>query len=228
MANLPEDCVSPAKPPFTYTGVDCFGPFEVRRGRTKAKRYGVIFTCLRVRAIRIEVASSLDTASFVNALQRRGQPEEIRSDNGDNFVRGEKELRQEVDNWNQESINDFLVLSHHGGVWERCIRTVRMVMRDIMKEQLLDDEGLNTLMCEVEAIVNGRPLTKLSDDPRNLEPLTPNHLLLLRSGSKVPPGVFTKEDCYKNRRWRQVQYLAGVFWRRWIREYLPSLQERQK
>ena len=97
-----------------------------------------------------------------------------------------------------------------------------------MKEQLLDDEVLNTLMCEVEAIVNGRPLTKLSDDPRDLEPLTPNHLLLLRSGSKVPPGVFTKEDCYENRRWRQVQYLAGVFWRRWIREYLPSLQERQK
>ena len=82
-------------------------------------------------------------------------------------------------------------------------------------------------MCEVEAIVNRQPLTKLSDNPQDLEPLTPNHLLLLRSGSKVPPGVFTKEDCYENRRWRQVQYLAGVFWRRWIRKYLPSLRERQ-
>ena len=189
------------------------------------------------------MASSLDTASFVNALRkfiaRRGQPEEIRSDNGGNFLKGKRELRREVDNWNQEQINDFLVqrnikwtfnppaASHHGGVWERCIRTVRKVMR-AMKEQLLDDEGLNTLMCEVEAIVNGRPLTKLSDNPRDLEPLTPNHLLLLRNGSKVPPGVFTKEDCYENRRWPQVQYLAGVFWRRWIREYLPSLQEQQK
>ncbi len=101
-------------------------------------------------------------------------------------------------------------------------------MRAITKEQLLDDEGLNTLMCEVEAIVNGRPLTKLSDDPRDLEPLTPNHLLLLRSGSKLPPGVFTKEDCCSTRRWCQVQYLANMFWRQWIREYLPSLQERQK
>ena len=94
-----------------------------------------------------------------------------------NFVKGEREFRQEVDNWNQEQINDFLVqrnikwtfnppaASHHGGVWERCIRTVRKVMRAIMKEQLLDDEGLNTLMCEVEAIVNRRPLTKLSDNP---------------------------------------------------------------
>ena len=244
MASLPADRITPARPPFTYTGVDCFGPFEVRRGRTKVKRYGVIFTCLTIRAIHIEVASSLDTVSFVNALRRfiarRGQPEEIRSDNGGNFVRGERELREAVNNWNQTQINDFLVQrnvkwtfnppagSHHGGVWERCIRTVRKVMRAITKEQVLDDEGLNTLMCEVEAIVNGRPLTKLSEDPRDLEPLTPNHLLLLRSGPKVPPGVFTKEDCYDNKRWRQVQYLAGVFWRRWIREYLPSLQERQK
>ena len=105
-----------------------------------------------------------------------------------------RELRREVDNWNQEQINDFLVqrnikwtfnppaASNNGGVWERCIRTVRKVMRAIMKEQLHDDEGINTLMCKVEAIVNGRPLTKLSNDPRDLEPLTPNHLLLLRSG----------------------------------------------
>jgi hypothetical protein len=102
-------------------------------------------------------------------------------------------------------------------------------MKAIIKEQLLDDEGLNTLLCEVESIVNGRPLTKLSDDPRDLQPLTPNHLLLLRCGSKMPPGMFGKDDCCgSTRRWRQVQYLANVFWRRWIREYLPSLQERQK
>ena len=98
MASLPADRITPEKPPFTYTGVDCFGLFEVRRGRgrAKAKRYGVIFTCLTVRAIHIEVASSLDTASFANALRRfiarRGQPEEIRSDNGSNFVKGEREL----------------------------------------------------------------------------------------------------------------------------------------
>ena len=111
--------------------------------------------------------------------------------------------------------------SHHGGVWEGCIRTVRKVMNALLREQVLEDEGLATLMCEVENIVNGRPLTKVSDDPRDLEALTPNHLLLLlRSGSTLPPGIF--------RRWRQIQYLSGVFWRRWLKEYLPSLQERQK
>ena len=83
-------------------------------------------------------------------------------------------------------------------------------------------------LCEVEAIVNGRPITKLSDDPRDLEPLTPNHLLLLRSGPATPPGNFNKGDNNSQRRWRQVQYLADVFWHRWIREYLLTLQERQK
>ena len=102
MADLPRDRVTPSKPPFTYTGVDCFGPLEVKRGRSVVKRYSILFTCLIVRAIHIEVASSLDTESFINALRRfvarRGQPEEIRSDNGGNFVKGEKELRQEVNN----------------------------------------------------------------------------------------------------------------------------------
>ena len=113
MANLPEDRTTPSKPPFTYTGVDCFGPFELRRGRTTAKRYGVLFTCLSIRAIHFEVASSLDTESFVNALRRfiarRGQPKMIRSDNGGNFVKGEKELREAVIEWNQSQIHGFLV-----------------------------------------------------------------------------------------------------------------------
>ena len=244
MANLPQDRITPDKPPFTYVGVDCFGPFLVRRGRSQAKRYGVVFTCLTVRAIHIEVVHSLDTDSFVNCMRRfiarRGQPEQIRSDNGGNFVRGERELRDAIDGWNQETIAEFLLQknvqwifnppagSHHGGVWERCIRTIRKVMSALLKQQVLDDEGLATLMCEVESIVNGRPLTKVSDDPRDLEALTPNHLLLLRSGTTLPPGIFSKEDVYSRRRWRQVQYLSDVFWRRWLKEYLPRLQERQK
>lgn len=135
----------------------------------------MIFTCLTLRAVHIEVANSLDTESFINALwrfiARRGKPEEIRSDNGGNFVRGERELREALKEWNQSQIHDFLLQrnikwtfnpptgSHHRGEWERCIRTVRKVMKALMKELVLDDEGLNTLMCEVEAIVNGRPIT---------------------------------------------------------------------
>ena len=244
MADLPKSRVTPSRPPFTFTGVDCFGPFNVKRGRSLAKRYGVIFTCLTTRAIHIEVASSLDTDSFLNALRRfvarRGNPEEIRSDNGGNFVSGEKELRKCVKDWNQDKIHQDLLqkdikwifnpptASHHGGVWERCIRTIRKVMKALLREQTLDDESLHTLMCEVEAIINGRPITKVSDDPRDNEALTPNHLLLLRAGPLLPPGKFVKEDSYTRRRWRQVQYMADVFWRRWLKEYLPILQQRHK
>ena len=244
MASLPADRVTPFEPPFSFVGVDCFGPLEVRRGRSTVKRYGVLFTCMTARAIHIEIAYSLDTDSFLNALRRfiarRGEPKQIRSDNGGNFVKGEKDLREAIRQWNQEKIHEFLLQkdikwifnppagSHHGGVWERCIRTVRKVMKAILNEQRLDDEGLVTLVCEAEAIVNGRPLTKVSDDPRDPEALTPSHLLLLRSGPTLPPGVFSKVDSYSRRRWRHVQYLADVFWRRWMREYLPSLQQRQK
>ena len=100
-------------------------------------------------------------------------------------------------------------------------------MGALTKEQILDDEGLVTLMCEAESIVNGRPVTKVSDDPKDLEALTPNHLLLLRSGPSLPPEFFQKDEIYSRKRWRQIQYLADIFWRRWIKEYLPSLQERQ-
>ena len=86
-------------------------------------------------------------------------------------------------------------------------------IQTIQYQQTLDDEGLVTLMCEVESIINSQPLTKVSDDPEDVEALTPNHLLL-RSGSSLPPGIFDKGDLYSRRRWRQVQYLSDVFWRR--------------
>ena len=101
-------------------------------------------------------------------------------------------------------------------------------MSALLLEQVLDDEGLATLMYEVEPIVNGRPLTKVSDDPRDLEALMPNRLLLLGSATTLLPGVFRMEDLYSCWRWQQVQYLSDVFWRRWVKEYLPTLQERQK
>ena len=80
MADLPLDRITSDKPPFTY-GVGCFGPFLIRRGRTEVKRYGVLYTCLVVRAVHIEVAHNLDTDSFLNSFRqfvaRRGSPELI-------------------------------------------------------------------------------------------------------------------------------------------------------
>jgi len=113
MADLPEDRLTPDQPPFTSVGVDYFGPFQVKRGRSLVKRYGVIFTCLAIRAVHIEVSHSLDTDSFLLALRRfiarRGQVKEIRSDNGTNFSSGEKELRESINAWNQEKIHENLL-----------------------------------------------------------------------------------------------------------------------
>lgn len=70
--------------------------------------------------------------------------------------------------------------AHHGGVWERLIRMLKRILLSVTKQQTLDDESLLTVMCEVEAILNSRPLTTISDDPNDLEPSTPNHLLLCK------------------------------------------------
>ena len=244
MSDLPYERVTPGEPPFTFVGVDYFGPFYVKRGRCMEKRYGVLFTCLAVRAVHIEVAHSLDTSSFINALRRfiarRGSPRVIRSDNGTNLTSGEKELREAIGGWNKSKIGEFLLqkevrwvfnppaASHMGGIWERMIRSVRKVFNALLKNQSPNDEGLSTLMCEVEAILNSRPLTKVSDDPNDLQALSPNHLLLLRAGPECPPGIFAKNDQFTQKRWRQVQYLSDMFWKRWTKEYLPSLQKRMK
>lgn len=118
--------------------------------------------------------------------------------------------------------------SHHGGVWERLIRSIRQVLPSVLKQQDLTEEGLHTVLCEVEAILNSRPISTVSDDPQDLEPLTPNHILLLKSEPVFPPGLFCKTDLYIRRRWRQVQYIADIFWKRWTHEFLPLMQERQK
>jgi len=244
MANLPSDRLTPDEPPFSYVGIDFFGPFYVKQRRSTVKHYGCLFSCLTMRATHIEVTESLETDSFVNALRRfisrRGMPKLIRSDNGTNLTGGEREIREAINDWNQQKIEGFLQqknvewkfnppgASHMGGVWERVIRSVRKILRVLLREQLVSGEALRTLMAEVEGILNGRPLTPNSDSSVDPEPLTPNHLLLLRSNLNLPPGIFVKNDLYCKRRWKQVQYLADVFWKRWLSQYLPSLQERQK
>lgn len=105
---------------------------------------------------------------------------------------------------------------------------VRVVLSSVLNQQTLDDEGLHTVLCEAEAILNDRPITKVSEDPNDLEALTPNHLLTMKRKPIYPPGLFENSDQYARRRWKQVQYLADLFWKRWIKEYLPLLQERQK
>ena len=100
MADLPEVKLVPEKPPFTHVGVDYFGPLQVKQGRSRVKRYGCLFNCLATLAVHIEIAHSLDSDSMINALRRfisvRGYPEQIRSDQGSNFTKEDKELKQAI------------------------------------------------------------------------------------------------------------------------------------
>ena len=250
MGNLPDDRLQPSEP-FTFCAVDLFGPFHVKQGRSQVKRYGTLFTCLASRAIHVEIVNSLTTDAFLNAYRRfvcrRGPIRQLRSDQGTNFVGARNELLAALKEMDHNKIQQELLkdqcdwikfemniptASHMGGSWEHMIRSVRNILDALIAENghQMDDELLRTLMAEAEAIVNSRPLTYLDDHGAGeLQPLSPNQLLVLKS--KVlppPPGIFMKEDMYCRRRWRRVQYLANMFWTRWKKEYVLLLQERQK
>ena len=250
MADLPEDRLEPA-PPFTFSAVDYFGPWYVKEGRRELKCYRVLFTCLSSRAIHLEVSNSLTTDSFLNAYRRfvgrRGPVRQLRSDQGTNFIGAMNELQQAVTELDHERIREELLsnncdwvefkpnvphASHMGGVWERQIRSVRNVLASLLESHgtQLDDESLRTFMVEAEAIVNCRPLAvNTINSSQSPEPLTPNHLLTMKSKVVMPPpGDFQRADLYLSKRWRRVQYLANEFWNRWKKEFLQSLQPRQK
>ena len=249
MADLP-DTRTLTVPPFTHCGLDCFGPFTVKVGRKQMKRFVVLYTCMSSRAVHMETTTEMSTDSFILSLRRflarRGPAESITSDNGKNFIGAENEFKKAFEEMDHERINRFLVsqtcdwivwkktppyASHMGGVWERQIRTVRSILTSLLKEHSsnLDDESFRTLLCEAETIVNSRPLTTESLSDASIEPLTPNHLLTAKCKPVLPPpGIFQKEKSYCRRRWRHIQYLADIFWNRWRKEYLCSLQTRQK
>ena len=244
MAPLPSCRVESDHPPFYTTGVDCFGPFYVKRGRTQVKRYGVIFTCLSVRAVHLEVAADMSTDSFINALRRflarRGQVKKIKCDKGTNFVGTSNVMKDHIDDFEKvnkiknELMNRGIIwefnpptASHFGGAWERMIRTFRRILESLMGMQVMDDDSIQTLFCEIEAIINSRPLSVVSSDAKDVVPITPFKLLCLGE-APVKIGEVENSDCYSRRRWKQVQYLADQFWRRWKKEYLVELQKRQK
>ncbi|XP_019727407.1 uncharacterized protein LOC109516990 isoform X3 [Hippocampus comes] len=243
MADLPEERME-ISPPFTYCGMDCFGPFYIKEGRKELKRYGLLITCMCSRAIHIEMLDDLTTDAFINALRAfiaiRGAVRQIRCDQGTNFVGAKNEFVEALKEMDQTKLDklecEFLMntpaSSHMGGVWERQIRTIRSVLMAILDQssKQLDSSSLRTFLYEVMTVVNSRPLT--TDhlyDPSSPEPLTPNHILTMKSTIIAPPpGKFVQEDLYLRKRWRRVQVLANTFWTRWRREYVLNLQSRQK
>lgn len=247
MADLPEERVEPSAP-FTYTGMDVFGPFLVKKGRSDHKRYGLLLTCLCSRAVHIEMLEDMSTDCLINALRcfiaLRGSVRQLRCDQGTNFVGAKNEFKAAMKTMDSDRIEVYLAeqqcefilnapcSSHAGGVWERQIRTIRSILDATISlcPGRLDDVCLRTFLYEAMAIINSRPLSVAQiNDATAPEPLTPNHILQMKSQAALPPpGEFVKEDLYLSKRWKRVQYLSEVFWGRWRREYLLSLNERQK
>ena len=150
----------------------------------------------------------------------------LTSDQGTNFVGASRELERELEELRRCETKIHATMldkgiewrfnppgaSNFGGAWERLIRSARATLEALLGQQTLTDELLMTLLCEVEAILNSRPLSVVSSDHRDPRPLSPNDLLLLGGGPVSPPGVFRSQDLYCNRRWIQCQYLADQFW----------------
>nr|XP_055029189.1 uncharacterized protein LOC129418268 [Misgurnus anguillicaudatus] len=248
MANLPEDRLT-MEPPFTRVGLDVFGPWSVvsrktRGGAAESKRWAVLFSCLGTRAVHIEVIETMSTSCFINALRRffavRGPSKVLRSDRGTNFIGACKELKINTDH---PEIQNYLsnegctwtfntpYSSHMGGSWERMIGIARRILDAMLLQSgptRLTHEVLTTLMAEVMAIINARPLVPISTDSDSPTILTPSMLLTPKAGvAPAPEGTFDMKDMYK-KQWQHVQGLADTFWKHWRQEYLSVLQQRRK
>ncbi|XP_055633828.1 uncharacterized protein LOC129774158 [Toxorhynchites rutilus septentrionalis] len=236
--------LTPFLRPFTFVGIDYFGPYFVTVGRASVKRWVAVFTCLTVRAIHLELVYSLTTDSCKKAIRRfiarRGAPQEIYTDNGTNFVGASRELESQIREISITMSSTFTdantkwrfnppAAPHMGGCWERMVRSVKTALGEMPTLRKLDDESFMTLLSEAEHMVNSRPLTYLPLDNREKESLTPNHFLLLNSSGfrqLVKDPVDAKKAVGES--WNMIQHMLDQFWRRWIMEYLPVISRRTK
>ncbi|XP_052755580.1 uncharacterized protein LOC128201751 [Galleria mellonella] len=241
MGNLPKARLAHHCRPFSFVGLDYFGPVTVAVGRRREKRYVALFTCLTIRAIHLEIVHSLSSDAAIMALRRfiarRGTPSEIHSDNGTSFVGANRELRALY----SEAMSDFAAgemikwkfippsAPFMGGSWERLVKSVKTALKVTLGNNTRSptDEIFITLLCEAEALVNSRPLTHVACDPQYPEALTPSHFILGYSSGRPIPANLNDSDMCSRSGWRRALRMADHFWKRWITEYLPTLSPRR-
>ena len=151
-----------------------------------------------------------------------------------------RELQECLANWNQDKIAGTLcqqgvqwvfnppAAPYMEGAWERLVRSCTKALDAVLQNQVLTDEVLVTAITEAESLVNSRPLTEVSSDADDLEALTPNHFIIGRASSNVPPGIFADKELSRHKRWRQAQDITTHIWNRWLREFLHGLTVRKK
>ncbi|XP_011883889.1 PREDICTED: uncharacterized protein LOC105571032 [Vollenhovia emeryi] len=241
--------------PFANSGVDYCGPFLIKekkeRNRNKVKVYVSIFVCLSTKAVHLELVSDLKsylnyltTEAFLAVLRRffsrRGKANLLMSDNATNFVGARNELRDlgKFINTNKTAIVHRLSeqgvdwkfipprAHHFGGLWEAAVRSFKYHLYRVSKHTLFTFEQFNTLIIEIEAILNSRPLTPLSTEPGDLAVLSPGHFLIGDSLLSVPEADFTDTPSNRLAHWQHIQKLKRDFWVRWNKEYLTELTQR--
>ncbi|XP_075210253.1 uncharacterized protein LOC142317582 [Lycorma delicatula] len=245
MGNLPEARVTPPLRAFMTTGVDYCGSFLVKTSRKhgiiSTKCYIALFICFTTKAIHLEVAEDMTSTAFIAAFRRfiarRGKPKDVYSDNGTNFVGACKELRSEeifkneqlesklIDNFADEGIHwHFQPPSgpHFGRLWELLVKLVKTHMRRVIGTSCLTLIEFSTFLTQIEACINSRPFTAISDEPSHLFPLTPAHFLIGDVLTSIPEQNLQSLPVTRLSHWQQIQQRIQHFWSRWSREYLNS------
>lgn len=249
MANLPSTRVCPDNRPFLNSGVDYAGPINLRkshgRGARSYKGYIAVFVCLATRAVHLEAVSNYATQGFLDAyrrfVNRRGICLTLSSDCGTNFVGANRQLRELFEEASLQSIEIAHSLAndgtewkfnppaspHFGGIWEAAVKSVKHHLKRVIGESTLTFEEMSTLLTQIEACLNSRPLIALKDDPTSLDILTPAHFLIGAPLNNIPEP-FVKEKTSLRSRWHMIRQMQEDFWKRWSSEYLHELQQRSK
>ncbi|XP_014207299.1 uncharacterized protein LOC106638559 [Copidosoma floridanum] len=251
MADLPAARVIEA-PAFSNVGVDFFGPLYIKekqfRCRTTLKVYGCVFVCMMSKAVHIELAHDLSAEGFLAAfyrfISRRGIPEHVYSDNGTNFVGANNELREIYDLFKtpeyENQIENYALSNritwhfnpplspHFGGLWEAAVKSFKHHLKRILKDHTLTYEQMQTLLIEIEAILNSRLICTLSADPNDPLALTPAHILIGKSFKTLPEKNLVSVPDNRLSTWNFITKARQDFWNRWHTDYLNEFNIRQK
>ena len=234
---------------FEKVGVDYAGPFYIKYGSVRkptiVKGYVCIYVSLSVKAVHLELVSDLTSEAFIACLRRfvarRGKPSLIWSDHGTNFVGANRELKEFVEflehQKTQGVISEFCSTHniqwrfiperapHFGGLWESAVRSMKAHLKRVVADTKLTFEEFMTVLTQIEACLNSRPLTSLTCDDDAVCALTPGHFLIGRPLESLPDPAFSYRSISLLRRWHLCQHLVRHFWQRWSSEYLSTLRK---
>ncbi|XP_071579066.1 uncharacterized protein [Temnothorax nylanderi] len=249
MGSLPRARVTPSRP-FLHTGVDFAGPIFLRtakgRGHKAYKAFLAVFVCFSSKAVHLEAVSDYSADAFLAAFRRfvsrRGLCRAVYSDCGTNFVGADNQLRALFQAANREVHRVIGHLAdegvqwhfnppaapHFGGLWEAAVKSMKRHLRRVIGETTLTFEEMTTFLAEVEACLNSRPLQALTDDPEDLDALTPGHFLIGGPLNAIPEPSTVDMPTNRLNRWRLLQNMRDHLWQRWSREYLQELTPRPK